>query len=149
MTLRKILLLPVAVCALGALLVVGHAQNNSGGKGSGGGGTAPSTSGVTDSLTMSQSNIETGGTEVALAVVKNTGASSAVFKIDTQLYGPDSNGGSIEEQTNTITLNAGQSFTQNMTATPSAAGQYTVISTFSVNGVAADFKTGTFNAFSF
>ena len=138
------------IAAMAFLIVTGKGQNNNsggnGGKGSGGGTTGGSV--LSDSLSMSQVNIEKGGTELVLAVVKNTGSASANFKIDTLMFGP-SNGGAMEEQMNSVTLTPGQSFTQTMTVTPSEAGQYSMLSTFSVNGAVADVKSASFDVFDF
>ncbi|HEY6331372.1 MAG TPA: hypothetical protein VI756_18750 [Blastocatellia bacterium] len=121
----------------------GYGQNNKNGKGSPGGSTPPS-SGITESLTMSQANTEMGGTEVVLAVVKNTSSETGSFEINTSINAPDSNGGPLENQTNTISLNPGQSFTQNIPMMPTTAGEYSVVSNFSVNGVFQTTMTGTF-----
>ena len=140
----------LGIIALLSLMMVSYGQNNGGGKGGGGGTTPPAPgNGMTATLAMSQPIIESGGAEVVLAVVKNTGSSSASFKIDTALFAPDSNSGAMEEQTNTISLNPGQSFTQTMSVTPGAAGEYSVVSTFSVNGSVADVKTGAFQVVQF
>jgi hypothetical protein len=135
---------------LGLMIVVGYGQNNGGsGKGSGNPPTPPGSSTFTDSLAMSQSNIETGGSEVILAVVKNTGSSTATFKIGTMVFDPDSNGPAAAEQVNTMSLSAGESYTQTMPFTPRTAGSYGVVSTLSINSTVADTKTGAFNALAF
>ena len=135
---------------LGLMIVAGYGQNNGGGgKGSGNPPTPPSSSTFTDSLVMSQSNIETGGSEVILAVVKNTGSSTATFKIDTMVFAPDSNGPAAAEQMNTMSLGVGESYTQTMPFTPRAAGSYGVVSTLSINSTVADMKNCTFNALAF
>jgi hypothetical protein len=135
---------------LGLMIVVGYGQNNNGGGGKGSGNPpSPPSSTFTDSLAMSQSDIEIGGSEMILAVVKNIGSATATFKIDTMVFDPDSNGPAAAEQVNTMSLSAGESYTQTMPFTPKTAGSYGVVSTLSINSTVAAMKTGTFDALAF